>query len=84
MFYVSEHLLNSFEYYCGVSDFSEWIKENVYSDFGISLTSPEMIKTLEGKVRDSLYENIGEWIKEKMRKTILTSKKYITETTEKY
>lgn len=80
LFYVSEHLLNSFEYYCEISDFTEWIKENVCSDFGILLTSSEMIKKLEDLVRDNLYENIGEWAKEKMRQLILASDKYISET----
>lgn len=80
LFYAGEHLLNSFEYYCGILDFSEWIKESAYLDFGVLLASAESIKSLEKMVRGRFYENIGEWIKEKMRQLIFASDKYISET----
>lgn len=79
LFYVSAHLLNSFKYYCEISDFTEWLKENVYDYFGIVINSSEMIKELESAVKNHLYENIGEWAKETMRKLILSSEKYLFE-----
>ena len=77
--YVREHLLSGFNYYCNVVSFSDWLKENVYSDFGIRISSRKSIKYLNEVVKDNFYENIGDWIKEKMRQSIFSSEKYVYE-----
>lgn len=72
--WVNESLLQTFTEKTGIKRRSQWIKDVVKEDFGITLSSPSDIPKLDMIVRSQFYEDKGEWLRERMRKEIRKSR----------
>ena len=74
--YVSQELLEAFDKYCPQANFSGWIKEKIYMDFGVLIGHPDQLENLDEMVKELYYDNVAEGIREKMRTDILNSEGY--------
>lgn len=68
--YISKNLYYKFLRECNILDYSVWIKELAYKEYRIKLKDEDTINLLKGKVVDNDYEDIGDWLREKMRKAM--------------
>lgn len=73
--YVEEDILKAFECYCGVINLNPWIKEQAYNDFEVYLNNEYDLELFKDKLSEFYYENIADWLKEKLRAAILSNKK---------
>ena len=71
---VPSNLMRDFEHTCRIINFSSWIREQAYYDFGITVASTSDIDVLSEIVESNYYSNIGEWLREKMRNRLLEMK----------
>ena len=65
--YIEKRILDDFKEKCNVDDFNKWFEEQIYKDFYMDIKTDIDIKALTTMVRRRYYENIAEWIKEKVR-----------------
>lgn len=65
--YIEKRILDEFQEKCDVPDFNEWFKEQIYKDFCIEIKDNSDIRAFTIMLRKRYYENIAEWIKEKVR-----------------
>lgn len=65
--YIEKRILDEFKEKCGVSDFNKWFEEQIYKDFYMDIKNDADIRTFTIMLRKRYYENIAEWIKEKVR-----------------
>lgn len=68
--YINEDLLNAFYAQRITTNFSEWIRKEAKKCYSIELNNKNDILDLKDKVLLEYYDNIGEWIKERMRKAM--------------
>ena len=65
--YIEKRILDDFKEKCGISDFNKWFEEQIYKDFYMEIKNDSDIKSFTIILRRRYYENIAEWIKEKIR-----------------
>lgn len=65
--YIEKRILDDFQSKCGISDFNKWFEEQIYKDFCMEIKSNSDIRAFTIMLRKRYYENIAEWIKEKVR-----------------
>lgn len=65
--YIEKRILDEFQKKCAVSDFNAWFEEQIYKDFLMDIKDNNDIQTFTLMLRKRYYENIAEWIKEKVR-----------------
>lgn len=65
--YIEKRTLDDFKEKCNVDDFNKWFEEQIYKDFYMDIKNDMDISTLTLMLRKRYYENIAEWIKEKVR-----------------
>ena len=65
--YIEKRILDEFQKKCNVSDFNKWFEEQIYKDFCMEIKTNSDISTFTLMLRKRYYENIAEWIKEKVR-----------------
>lgn len=82
--YIDSKMLRDFEINCNIINVHSWIKEKAYEDFNIYLNSPKDIEEFKCKLLDNYYENIADWMKEKIRISIMNAKKNNKESKIKY
>ena len=68
--YIRYDLYDTFLRSCEVIDYSSWIKRIVYENLNIQITSKESIDELKDIVVKSYYEDITDWLSQKMRESI--------------
>lgn len=73
---LDDKLVACFDYCCPVLNFSAWIREQAYNQFGIMVHDSSGIIKLDEVVQYHLYRDKSEWIREKMRNSIGNSPKY--------
>lgn len=72
--YINTDFLIDFQRECAVLNINSWIKEQCYRDWGIYLNTPYEIKELKEILNENYYENIAEWLKEKIRISLLEAR----------
>lgn len=65
--YIEKRILDEFQEKCNVPDFNKWFEEQIYKDFYMDIKTNTDISTFTLMLRKRYYENIAEWIKEKVR-----------------
>lgn len=65
--YIEKRILDEFQEKCNVPDFNTWFEEQIYKDFYMDIKTNTDISTFTLMLRKRYYENIAEWIKEKIR-----------------
>lgn len=65
--YIEKRILDEFQEKCKVDDFNKWFEQEIYKEFYMEIKSESDIRTFTTMVRKRYYENIAEWIKEKVR-----------------
>lgn len=68
--YISSNLYDSFLRACNILDYASWVKSKAYDDFDLYITNKESIEELKKYVVKNYYEDIADWLREKMRKEI--------------
>lgn len=68
--YIEKRILDEFQEKCGVEDFNKWFEEQIEKDFYMDIKTNNDIQTLTIMVRRRYYENIAEWIKDKVRQEL--------------
>ena len=68
--YISYDLYDSFLRICNIIDYSSWVKKISYDNFEIYIAGKESINELKNRVIANYYEDIADWLKEKMREEI--------------
>lgn len=72
--YIGYDLYDKFLRICSVIDYSSWMKETAYKDFDFYITGKDSIDVLREKVVENYYEDIADWLREKMREEIRKNK----------
>lgn len=65
--YIEKRILDDFQEKCDVTDFNKWFEEQIYKDFCMEIRNNTDIRSFTIMLRKRYYENIAEWIKEKIR-----------------
>lgn len=65
--YIEKRILEDFKEKCHVDDFNKWFEEQIYKDFYMDIKTNDDIHAFTTMLRRRYYENIAEWIKEKIR-----------------
>ena len=65
--YISNDLYSNFLRITSTLDYSSWVKKTAFSDFGLYLTSKDSILDLKDLVKENYFEDISDWLREKMR-----------------
>lgn len=65
--YINSEILRIFQDKFSILNLNSWIKEEVYSDYGIYLKDEYDIEEFKELLREDYYDNVGEWLKEKIR-----------------
>lgn len=65
--YIEKRMLDEFREKCGVEDFNKWFEHKIFEDFYMDIKKKEDIRVFTIMLRKRYYENIAEWIKEKIR-----------------
>lgn len=65
--YIEKRILDDFKERCNVSDFNKWFEEQIYKDFYMDIKNHSDISAFTIMLRKRYYENIADWIKEKIR-----------------
>lgn len=68
--YIEKRMIDEFTEKCNIKDFNKWFEEQIYKDFYMDIKSHEDIRTFTIMLRKRYYENIAEWIKEKIREEL--------------
>ena len=68
--YLGCDLYNTFLRTCKVINYSSWIKERANIDFDLYIINEESIEKLKEKVTENYFEDISDWLREKMREGI--------------
>ena len=68
--YIEKRMIDEFKEKCNIEDFNKWFEEQIYKDFYMDIKSNEDIRTFTIMLRKRYYENIAEWIKEKIREEL--------------
>lgn len=68
--YIEKRILDEFQEKCNVSDFNKWLEEQIYKDFYLEIKNESDISAFTLMLRRRYYENIAEWIKEKVRREL--------------
>ena len=69
--YINSFLYFSFVQKCEVLDYSSWIKKMAKNDFDILIVGEGSIDELKAKVLDNYFEDIGDWLRQRMREEML-------------
>ena len=69
--YINSFLYYSFVQKCEVLDYSSWIKKMAKKEFDILITGEDSIEELKTKVINSYFEDIGDWLRQRMREKML-------------
>lgn len=72
--YIGYDLYHNFTHICKVLDYSSWIKKRANIDFNLMITSDKSIDELKIAVNENYFEDIADWLREKMREEILKNK----------
>ncbi len=70
---LDDDLVRHFDHHCKVINFSAWIREQAFKDFGLRIMRGEDIDELDEMVVRHLYRDKSEWLREKMRNSIKLS-----------
>lgn len=73
--YLNYDVVREFQSEYSVVNLNSWIKEESYKDFGILLTNKDDLDELKEKLQEYYYENIADWLREKIRNYLLSKKK---------
>ena len=65
--YIEKRILDEFTEKYNISDFNLWLKTELEKEFDIVIKNKFDIDTLTLILRKRYYENIAEWMKEKIR-----------------
>lgn len=68
--YISADFYNKFKKICDETHYGSWIKKKAKEDFKIKLECSQKIEELRKIVVKSNYEDICDWLREKMREDI--------------
>jgi PHD/YefM family antitoxin component YafN of YafNO toxin-antitoxin module len=68
--WIYQPLLTRFDEVCLFSNRTEWIKEKVKEDFGLSLKGKSDLLVLDNLVKNAYYIDKTDWLREKMRNEI--------------
>lgn len=68
--YIGDSLYSNFLRICNVLDYSSWVKKKAYEELNIYITDKESIEKLKNIVISNYYEDIADWLREKMREEI--------------
>lgn len=66
--YIGIELYDKFLRNCKVLDYSAWVKEKSYTEYGILITDEDSINRLKEKVVEDDFEDVADWLRENMRK----------------
>lgn len=72
--YIGYDLYLNFTHICKVIDYSSWLKERAYKDFNLYVTNDISIDKLKEVVKENYFEDIADWLREKMREEIYENK----------
>lgn len=72
--YVNTEFLIKFQRECKILNINSWIKEQCFKDWDIYLNTIYDIEELKIILNENYYENIAEWLKEKIRFSLLNLK----------
>lgn len=72
--YIDPVLMAAFDHHCAVVNFSAWIRQQAQQDFGLVITNKEDLLALDEAVTEHYYSDKTEWLREKMRSAIHSSK----------
>lgn len=65
--YINNNLYAYFLRNCNVLDYSSWIKKKTHAEFNLYIDSKESIDKLKEIVLRNHYEDVADWLREKMR-----------------
>lgn len=65
--YIRTDMLIIFQRKFGIVNFNSWLKEEIYNDYKLYINNPEDIEVFKEYLEEDFYDNIGDWLKEKMR-----------------
>ena len=68
--YLEKRMIDEFKEKCDVEDFNKWFEEQIYKDFYMDIKTHQDIRTFTVMLRKRYYENIAEWLKEKIREEL--------------
>lgn len=68
--YIEKRMIDEFTEKCNIKDFNKWFEEQIYKDFYMDIKNHADIRTFTIMLRKRYYENIAEWIKEKIREEL--------------
>lgn len=72
---ISSDLMREFNSYAKVVNFTSFIKESFYNQFGFLIKIAEDIETVDKIVASYYYQDKSEWLREIMRNEIRKNKK---------
>lgn len=70
--YVNQTLLHEFQTVCCIVNYLSWVQKTAHLEFGITLDGEESIQSLQQAVEERFYDSIGDWLQDKMRRSIRT------------
>lgn len=68
--YVSSDLYDYFLKSCNILDYSSWVKRKTYEEFNFYIEGKESISKLKEIILENHYEDVADWLREKMREEI--------------
>ncbi|PLS19539.1 hypothetical protein CVD28_03735 [Bacillus sp. M6-12] len=69
--WIYQSLLNRFDEVSGYVNRTEWIKEKVEEEFGLTLKEKADLLVLDDLVKEKYYIDKTDWLREKMRQEIM-------------
>lgn len=64
---IDAEQLCKFEQKTGIINIISFIKKNAYDDFGMHLTDKDSLETFDVLLKEAMYKDKTEWLREKMR-----------------
>lgn len=65
--YISSDLYSKFLRECNILDYSVWLKRRAKKDFDLMIDGEDAIEKLREIIKDYYFEDISDWLREKMR-----------------
>lgn len=71
---INENFIKTLRDELKVTNYSLWIREQANLDFNLNITNTKDIDTLKNIVSINLYDNLGDWVRDKIRIAIKNEK----------
>ena len=73
--YLNYDVVREFQGKYSIVNLNSWIKEESYKEFNLLLTTKDDLEDLRLILQEHYYENIADWLREKIRNYLLDKKK---------